>query len=117
MNKLKLFGVIKSPTHVVYHIEKKEYFLKHFREFLHSLDFTRLESAKLLSLLGDSGDNYSARSYCNELYQDEYFYFEKNQYKINLFFGKERIIVSIFTKDDKQQELTEKILHFCKLQK
>ncbi len=114
MEKLKLFGVTKAPTHVVYNIEKKQLFLEYFREFLHTLDFSKVESAKLLSLLGDSDDNYSARSYSDKLYQDVYFYFEKNEYKLDIFFGKARIIVSIFTKENRQQELTEKILHICR---
>jgi len=104
----------KGETHNAFHIEKNESFLEYFREFLHSLGFTKLTTAgELLRLLGDSDDNYSARKYSDELYQDKYFYFENEDFKIDVFFGKERIIVSIFTSSDNQNKLSELMMKFC----
>ena len=114
MKKLKLYGIKKGETHNVFQIEKDESFLEYFREFLHELGFKKHTTAiELLKLLGDSDDNYSARKYTDELYQDKYFYFENEEYKIDVFFGKERVIVSIFTSSDEQERVTKLMMKFC----
>jgi len=114
MKKLKLYGIKKGETHNVFQIEKNESFLEYFRESLHELGFKKHTTAiELLKLLGDSDDNYSAKKYSDELYQDKYFYFENEEFKIDVFFGKERVIVSIFTSSDNQQKLTSLIMKFC----
>ena len=41
------------------------------------------------------------------------FYFENKNFKIDVFFGKERVIVSIFTTSDHQNKITELIMKFC----
>ena len=115
MKKLKLYGIKKGENHNVFHIEKDARFLEYFLEFLHNLGFEKHVTAmELLKLLGDSDDNYSARKYSDKLYQDEYFYFENDKCKIDLFFGKERIIVSIFTSSDEQEKVTKLMMKFCK---
>ena len=114
MKKLKLYGIKKGETHNVFQIEKGESFLEYFREFLHKLGFEKHTTAiELLKLLGDSDDNYSAKKYSDKLYQDKYFYFESKEFKIDVFFGKERVIVSIFTSSDNQQKLTKLMMKFC----
>jgi len=114
MKKLKLYGIKKGETHNVFQIEKNESFLEYFREFLHELGFKKHTTAtELLKLLGDSDDNYSAKKYSDELYQDKYFYFENEEYKIDVFFGKERVIISIFTSSDEQAKVTKSIMKFC----
>lgn len=115
-HKLKLYRLKKSENHCVFYIEKNKIFLEGFRDFLHDLGFSRLDTAKeLLCLMGDSDNNYSAKKYSSELYRDEYFYLENKEYKINIFFGKERVIVSIFTESDKQQKIMNQINKFCEL--
>jgi hypothetical protein len=113
-NKLELYGLKKSENHSIFHIEKHKIFLERFREFLHNLGFSEGDTAnELLSLMGDVDNNYSAKKYSNKLYQDEYFYFKNKEYKIEIFFGKEKIIISIFTKSNKQQEIMKEIDKFC----
>lgn len=114
MKKLKLYCIKKGETHNVFHIEKNETFLEYFREFLHKLGFKKnTTSIELLKLLGDSDNNYSLKPYSNKLYQDEYFYFENKGFKIDVFFGKEKVIVSIFTSSDNQNKITRLIMKFC----
>lgn len=113
MAKLKLYGVKKSEKHNVFHIEKDEILLEKFRECLRNLGVKSYKTADILSLLGDSDDNYQKRKYSNKLYQDKYFYFENEEFKIDVFFGKERVIVSIFTESDKQEEIMKQINKFC----
>ena len=116
MKKLKLYVIKKGKIHNLFHIEKDESFLEYFREFLHALGFKKHETAgRLLGLLGDSDDNYSAKKYSSKLYQDKYFYFENEKFKINVFFGKERVIVSIFTSQDSQKKISKLIMKFCKI--
>jgi hypothetical protein len=113
MKKLKLYGFIKGEKHSVFYIEKNEIFLEHFRAFLHKLGFKRQDTAKeLLSLLGDSDNNYSNKKYSNKLYQDKYFYFENKDYKIDLFFGKNKVIVSIFNSTKNQNKINKLINQF-----
>lgn len=116
MKKLKLYGIVKGKKHNVFYIEKNEIFIEKFREVLHALGFDkRITAQELLKLLGNSDNNYSAKKYSNELYQDKYFYFENENYKIDVFFGKDRIIVSIFTLVDNQSEITRLISEFCEM--
>ena len=115
MKKLKLYGIKKGKTHNVFQIEKGASFLEYFREFLYKLGFEKGSTTELIKLLGGPDDNYSARKYSNKLYQDKYFYFENKEYKISVFFGKERIIVSIFTLSDSQQKITKLITKFCEI--
>jgi len=115
MRKLKLYGIKKGENHNVFHIEKNEIFLKGFRDFLHALEFKKHTTAmELLKLLGDSDNNYSAKKYSDKLYQDKYFYFENEDFKIDVFFGKEKIIVSIFSEIDNQEKITDLMIDFCK---
>jgi hypothetical protein len=114
VKKLKLYMIKKSETHSVFHIEKNESFLEYFREFLHKLGFKKhITAIELLKLLGDSDDNYSAKKYSNKLYQDKYFYFENEKFKIDVFFGKEVVIVSIFTPSNNQNKITKLMMKFC----
>ncbi len=114
MKKLELYGLSKGGNHSVYYIEKRKIFLEYFREFLHKLGFKKhITATELLRLLGDSDNNYSAKKYSSKLYQDKYFYFDNKEYKIDVFFGKSQIIVSIFSVSDKQEEITNKFFEFC----
>jgi hypothetical protein len=114
MKKLKLYRLKKGETHSVFYIQKHENFLKCFQKFLFALGFEGwIVNKELLRLLGDVDNNYGLRKYSDKLYQDEYFYFESKQYKIDVFFGKKKIIVSIFTLCDKQKEISDLIFKFC----
>jgi hypothetical protein len=114
MKKLKLYGIRKGKTHNVFYIEKNEIFLEKFREFLHALGFQKhITAEELLKLLGDVDNNFSAKKYSSELYQDKYFYFKSGTYKIDVFFGKDKVIVSIFTLFDSQSKITKLISEFC----
>ena len=116
-DKIKLYGLKKNEKHCIFYVKKQKIFLEKFRNFLHNLGFSKLDTAiELLSLMGDSDDNYSAKKYSNELYQDEYFYFENNNYKVDVFFRKDKVIISIFTESDKQQEIMKQINNFCRLE-
>ena len=98
------------------YIEKEESFLEYFREFLHTLGFKKQATAtELLKLLGDSDDNYSAKKYSDELYQDKYFYFQNEEFKIDVFFGKEIVIVSIFTSSNNQDRIIKLFMEFSEL--
>lgn len=115
MKKLRLYGLIKSEARNVFIIEKKKIFLDNFVKFLEALNFDRISIVtELFKLMGSSDDNYSAKKYSNKLYEDEFFYFENKKYKVDLFFGKNKIILSIFTSSDDQKKITQLIMNFCK---
>ena len=115
---LKLYGLSKTDNHFVVIIEKNELFLTKARDFLKKLGFKESDvSMDLMTLMGDPEDNYSKRPYSSKLYQDKYFYFVNKEYKVEIFFGKNRIIVSIFAKKNKQDKLSKMIFEFCKFVK
>jgi len=114
MKKLKLYGIRKGERHNVFHIEKDEGFLKSFGDFLFGLGFDKMKIVReLFRPLGDFENNYSKKKYSDDLYQDEYFYFENKEFDVDIFFGKDKIIVSIFTRVDYQQKIMDEILKFC----
>lgn len=114
MKRLKIYALKKGETHNIFYLEKNKLFLDKFTGFLVKLGFEKyFTNMELLSLLGELENNYSERKYSKKLYEDKYFYFENKCYKIDLFFGKEKIILSIFTSSDKQNEIMKLIEEFC----
>lgn len=115
---LKLYGLNKTEKHFVAVIGKNKLAIPKLRDFLIKLGFKEFDvSLDLMTLMGEPGDNYSKRPYSSKLYQDKYFYFENKEYKTDVFFGKNRIIVSIFTKKDQQKKLSKLIFEFCEFAK
>jgi hypothetical protein len=116
MKKLKLYGIKRGNRHNIFYIEKNKIFLEKFREVLHKLGFQKYITAQeLLKLLGDSDNNYSVKKYSSNLYQDQYFHFKNKEFKIDVFFGKEKIIVSVITSLNNQNKIVKLIMGFCKL--
>ncbi len=70
MKKAKVFAMIKDKDLLILEIEKSENSLRTIKNFLVDIEFSTLEACKVLSRLGDSDNNYSARKYKNALYQD-----------------------------------------------
>ena len=108
---LKVFSLAKSEHHCSFAIEKKRRSLDNLRKFLHNLGFPSHATTLILSPLGDIDNNYSSKKYCSSLYEDEYFYLYNKEYKIDIFSGKNKIIVSIFTKSDKQNQITDNLFN------
>ena len=107
--KSKIYAIKKSEDHYVFVIEKRKESLDRIREFLYDLGFPTYKTTQIFSLLGDADNNYSTTRYSSKLYEDRYFYLEHKGYKIDIFFGKDQLIASIFTKTDKQEELSRKL--------
>ena len=113
--KIKIVGLKKSANHNYFIANKEEAFLENFRKFLHNIGFQKSESAKLLSPLGDTDNNYSAEKYNSRLYEDKYFYLSSENYSIDVFFGRIKVIVSIFSKTDRQREIAGSLFRYFRL--
>ena len=83
--------------------------------FLQDLGFAKHDAIDILSPLGDADNNYSKNSYSSKLYCDKFFTFINTLYKINVFFGKDNIVVSIFTTMDKQKEFSKALFNYFSL--
>ena len=114
---LKVFSITKSDYHYSFAIEKKRKALDDLRKFLHNLGFPSHTTTLILLPLGDIDNNYSAQKYCSSLYEDKYFYLYNKEYKIDIFSGKKKIIVSIFTKSNKQNQITDNLFSLFAWQK
>ena len=115
---LTLYGLSKTEKHFVAIIGKNKLAITKLRDFLIKLGFNEFDvSLDLMTLMGEPENKYSKRPYSSKLYQDKYFYFENKEYKTDIFFGKNKVIVSIFTKKDKQKKLAKLILEFCEFAK
>lgn len=105
----KLLGINKSPHHNVFIIEKKKEFLEGFRIFMHNIGFMEYDTSRILLPLGDTDNNYTGKRYSSKRYQDKYFYFQNEIYKVEIFFGIKKVIISIFTQKDMQHKIAKEL--------
>ena len=105
-NKSPVFGIKKSEDHCFFLTEITREAINNIRNVLHEISFNQSETSTILSPLGSFEDNYSRQKYTLKVYQDRYFFLCNDAYKVEIFFGKEIAIFSVFTKIDKQEDLT-----------
>ena len=109
---INIVGIHKSPYKLVLKIIKEEIVIDRLVELLRSLGFNSPESNKIRNLLGDSDNNYSAKKYSNDLYQDVWFEWKSDKHEIEVFFGDKRIFFVFRTKD---QADIQKVISFLKI--
>jgi len=117
MIKLKLLGIGKSENRCYYILPKKQKFFSFFRQFLLDLGIKKFEAdsfarpldKKFAEPIFDKEDNIKK-------YVDVHYSFVdgKKQYLVDLVFGKNSIFLIIFTKKDKQDEISKLINKFLK---
>jgi len=116
-NMLKIIGLKKSECHSSYILEKKQEFFKYFRKFLSDLDFGDEDSNVEIYGFGrpndDQGEPIKSKEDNINDYSDQYFLFRSEGYVIDVIFGEERIFVIVSFKEDKQEEVNNKILKFA----
>ncbi|MFC2142985.1 hypothetical protein ACFLQN_01145 [Candidatus Aenigmatarchaeota archaeon] len=112
---IKILGAHKSSTRNAFTFEKTQEFIKGFVGFLHDLDFSEFDIMTChFAHKIDKKTNepiMTSEVDINE-YIDTTFNFENGKYNIELIFGKSKIFVYIYTKEDKQQEILDKIQKF-----
>lgn len=111
----EILEIKKSTSHNFFATKKRRSVLKSLRLFLQELGFDMHEANQILSPLGDTDDNYSANKYSSRLYYDRCFSFINEAYRIDMFFGKDKVAVSIFTTTDKQEEFSKALFHYFSL--
>jgi hypothetical protein len=100
-----IIGINKNDNFFVFSIEKKRSTIENIKKFLVCMNFSIIESNKLFSLLGNSDNNYSERKYSNNLYSDVHFCFERSGLNSVIFFGNEKVVVSIFGEEVDQKKI------------
>jgi hypothetical protein len=115
MKKLALLGLAQTPKHSVFQIEKRNHCVETVRGFLHDLGFASWDTAKLVGPMGGGDTGRATIKYTNALYDDKYFSLSKGQYQVEVFFGKKKVLLSIFTISDEQNALKERMLKFFEM--
>lgn len=92
---IKIHGLYKYEGHFNFIVNKPKRLIELIKQFLIEIGFPSYKASQIYSLLGDSDNNYSNRKYSSNLYCDKSFYFHNKDYNIVIFFGKERVLVSI----------------------
>ena len=115
MKKGKLLGIGKSELRTYYILPKKQDFFKICRQLLLDLgvkkfdsnSFARPSDKKFGEPIFDKEENIKN-------YIDRYYSFtdEKEQYSIELVFGKDKVFLIIYSKTDKQQEISKIVNKF-----
>ncbi|MFH0936137.1 MAG: hypothetical protein V1815_00470 [Candidatus Woesearchaeota archaeon] len=117
MNPLKIFGLRKSEKHNYYEIEKNQKFFSGFRKLLVDLGFgeesSNIEIYGFGRPSGDDGEPILTKEENINDYVDKHSYFENNEFRIDLVFGKKKIFLIINSDKDKQEKISEKVQKFC----
>ncbi|MDP2925790.1 MAG: hypothetical protein Q8N99_05455 [Nanoarchaeota archaeon] len=120
MNPLKILGLKKSEKHNYYELENKQEFFSGFRKLLVDLGFgeesSNIEIYSFGRPPGDDGEYILTKEEDINDYIDRHFYFENNNFRIDVVFGKKKIFLVINSDKDKQEKISEKVQKFCSFQ-
>lgn len=113
MDKLKLLGIGKSEKHNYYIFSKRQKFFEIIRELLKWLKFKKYDwdafgrpiDKKFKEPIFSKEDNIKT-------YTDEKYIFEKEEYYIEIIFGKDNVFLMIHTEKDRQQKLSKFLNQF-----
>jgi len=114
---VKIFGQSKSVFHSFYELKKEQDLFQGFRKFLVGMGFG--EESSNIEIYGfgrpDDGHHDPDTSKEEDIkdYVDEHYFFQNDEFMIDLIFGKEKIFLMVASKKDKQQEINEKVRKFC----
>lgn len=106
-NKIKILGIDKSAARIFLVLEKKEEFIKYFEKFLEELGFGWLQTHGFFKPDGGMELKNIKKIF------DVHRLFLNTEYNIELIIGKEKIFLIIYTRENKQQFITDKIEEFC----
>jgi len=95
MKKVRVFGIVRDKKLLILNVKKSKSSLKVIRNFLVEIGFLKIEANQILSRLGDSDDNYSAREYKDTLYQDLFLRIKGQKGHCVVIFGKNRIFLVV----------------------
>ena len=115
MGKVKILGVTKSPNRSYFILDKKQEFVKGFRQFLIDLGFTGfyVDTDHFGRTFDKSGNIIYGKDADISRYVDEHFYFQYGQYNIDLVTGKNKMFLTIYSKTDKQKKISKLLGKFC----
>ncbi len=114
MNKVKILGVEKSPTHNVFTFAKEQGFIKGFREMLKDLDWENHPKAVWFGMKKDEGAMEPSKEEQDiSGMVDEIHHIEREGLRADLVLGKDKIFLIFTSKADKQEKLTEAVLKFA----
>jgi len=111
---VKIFGADKSEYKNNYVFKKEQEFIQGFRQFLLDIGFKQFDiiTSHFGYVMDKDGNPIISEDIDIQEYEDEQFFFQNEEYKIDLVFGKDKIFLIIYTKEDKQQEISEKLHKF-----
>ena len=117
MTPIKIFGLRKTEKHSNYELEKKQEFFSGFRKLLMDFGFgdesSNIEIYGFGRPSGDDGEPILTEEEDINKYIDRHFYFENENFRIDIIFGNEKIFLIINSDKDKQDKVSEKVQKFC----
>jgi len=108
MKKIKLLGIGKSKLRNYFIFPKKQDFFKICRQLLLELGVEKFNVDSFARPLDNYGEPIIDQEKDINDYIDRHYSFNdvKKQYNIELIFGKDKIFLIIYTKTDKQKEIS-----------
>lgn len=116
MNLVKILGLSKSERHNYYQLEKKQEFFAGFRKLLVDFGFDEDRDPAIYGFGRPSDENYEYITTKEEdikAYVDVHYYFENDEFRIDVVFGSSKIFLIINSDKDKQKEVSKKVQKFC----
>ena len=114
---VKIFGLSKFEYHSDYILEKKQEFLSGFRKFLVDIGFgeesSNFEIYSFARPLDKDGEPDASKEISISKLVDQHYFFQNNDYMIDLVIGKQKIFLMISTTKDRQEEISVKVQKFC----
>jgi|GEM_PF-5889771 len=111
--KAILLGVAQTQKHSVFQLEKKKDALNAIRALLNDLGFASWDYNRVLSPIDGADTGKPRYKFKATLYDDKYFTMSKGQYTIDIFFGKKKVVIGIYTVDDVRAELLASMMKYC----
>ena len=121
---IKIIGTLKSKFHSFYILEKKQEFFAGFRKFLVDMgvgaetgggnEDTNVEIYSFGRPFDKDGEPIVSEEDNIGKYIDLHYSYKTKKYFIDLVFGKEKIFLVVFSKDDYQQEIQNNLGKFCR---
>ncbi|MSS74050.1 hypothetical protein EXS72_00215 [Candidatus Pacearchaeota archaeon] len=114
---VKIFGLSKFEFHTFYELKKEQDFLSGFRKCLVDMGFGEEKYNIEIYGFGRPNDKDAEPDTSKEEdikdYIDKHYFFQNNEFMIDLVFGKDKIFLMVASKKNKQQEISKKVQKFC----
>ncbi len=101
---MNLIAVKKFDSHIIYVLEKNQEFFSAYKKFLNNLGFMDIEIDFLGSGINADGEAAGREEDINE-YIDRHYYFQRENDRVDVIFGKDRIFLVVSFRPDNREDI------------